>query len=50
MLEPNMGFAVTTESYKTENMAITWPPNLGFNVRKLPILANLGEGGFPLRK
>lgn len=27
-----------------------WPPNLGFNVRKLPILANLGEGGFPLRK
>lgn len=28
MLEPNMGIAVTTESYKTENMAITWPQKL----------------------
>lgn len=28
MLEPNMGFAVTTESYERENMATTWPQKL----------------------
>lgn len=32
--------------YMTEK----WPLNLGFNVRKLTLIENLGETGFPLKE